>query len=230
MDSITTQELFNQVNISLVYRPMDIMINLSLAFIFGMVVAFVYNRTHKGLSYSQSFMLTLVFVSIIVAMVMMVIGNNLSRAFALVGALSIIRFRTVLKDTKDMTYIFLALAAGMAAGTSSYFLGLAGVAFFAVVAFVLDVTNFGSLYKTEFILRFRVPSGGGAPHSAVIDEFTKSASMLHVEPSGDNKTVKMTFDILMRKEKNPEDLTDRLAKIDGVAEVLLVASKNDVDY
>ena len=230
MDATSTQEIFNQANISLVYRPMDILINLSLAFIFGMVVALVYNRTHKGLSYSQSFMLTLVFVSIIVAMVMMVIGNNLSRAFALVGALSIIRFRTVLKDTKDMTYIFLALAAGMASGTSSYFLGLAGVTFFAVVAFVLNATNFGSLYKTEFILRFRVPSGGGAPHSAVIDEFTKSASMLHVEPSGDNETVKMTFDILMRKEKNPEDLTDRLAKIDGVAEVVLVASKNDVDY
>lgn len=82
-----------------------------------MVIAFVYNRTHKGSSYSQSFMLTVVFVAIIVAIVMMVIGNNLSLAFALVGALSILRFRTVLKDTKDMTYIFLSLAVGMAAGT-----------------------------------------------------------------------------------------------------------------
>lgn len=224
------QDLLNQTNIAFVYRPMDILINLSLAFIYGMVVAFVYNRTHKGLSYSQSFMLTVVFVSVIVAMVMMVIGNNLSRAFALVGALSIIRFRTVLKDTKDMTYIFLSLAAGMAAGTSSYFLGFAGVMFFAIVAFVLHATDYGSLFKSEFILRFRVPSGDKAAHSAVINEFAKTANMLHVEPSGDGETSKITFDILMRKDMDPKDLTSQLAKVEGISEVVLVASKNDVDY
>jgi uncharacterized membrane protein YhiD involved in acid resistance len=209
---------------------MDILINLSLAFVYGMIVAFVYNRTHKGLSYSQSFMLTVVFVSVIVAMVMMVIGNNLSRAFALVGALSIIRFRTVLKDTKDITYIFLSLAAGMAAGTSSYFLGFAGVVFFAIVASVLHATNYGSLFKSEFILRFRAPSGDEAAHSAVINEFAKTANMLHVEPSGDGETTKITFDILMRKDKDPQEMTSQLAKVEGITEVVLVASKNDVDY
>ena len=61
-------------------------------------------------------------------MVIMIIGNNLARAFALVGALSIIRFRTVVKDNKDTAYIFWALAVGMASGTGSYFLALAGTA------------------------------------------------------------------------------------------------------
>jgi len=230
MNSVTAQGLLNQANIAFVYRPMDILINLSLAFVFGMIVAFVYNRTHKGLSYSQSFMLTVVFVAVIVAMVMMVIGNNLSRAFALVGALSIIRFRTVLKDTKDMTYIFLSLAAGMAAGTSSYFLGFAGVIFFSIVAFVLHATNYGSLYKSEFILRFRTAVGGDGSHSDVIQEFAKTASLLHVEPSGDGKTTKITFDILLQKDKNPEDMTHKLATLEGIDEVVLVASKNDADY
>ena len=70
--------------------------------------------------------------ALIVAIVMMVIGNNLARAFALVGALSIIRFRTVIKDTKDTAYVFLALAGGMAAGTSSYFLAITGVVFVCI--------------------------------------------------------------------------------------------------
>jgi len=224
------QSPLDQMAIGFVYRPVDILINLSVAFVFGMVVAFVYNRTHKGLSYSQSFMLTVVFVSVIVAMVMMVIGNNLSRAFALVGALSIIRFRTVLKDTKDMTYIFLSLAAGMAAGTSSYFLGFAGVVFFSIVAFVLHATNYGSLYKSEFVLRFRTSTGSNTPYSAIINEFSKTANMLHVEPSGDGQTTKITFDILMKKERDPEEFSRKLAQTDGVSEVVLVASKNDVDY
>ncbi len=226
----SAQNSLEQVAISFVYRPVDILINLSVAFIFGMIVAFVYNRTHKGLSYSQSFMLTVVFISIIVAMVMMVIGNNLSRAFALVGALSIIRFRTVLKDTKDMTYIFLSLAAGMAAGTSSYFLGSAGVIFFSLVAFVLHATNYGSLYKSEFVLRFRTLTSSKAPYSDIINEFSRTANMLHVEPSGDGQSTKITFDILMKKDKDPEEFSRKLAQTDGVSEVVLVASKNDVDY
>ena len=102
---------------SQIYSFDTVIINLVLSFILGLLISYVYRKTHKGLSYSQSFIITAVLVTVIVAMVIMIIGNNLARAFALVGALSIIRFRTVVKDTKDTAYIFWSLAAGMAAGT-----------------------------------------------------------------------------------------------------------------
>ncbi len=88
------------------YGPYEILINMTLAFVLGIIISAVYRYTHKGLSYSQSFTLTIVFVTVVVAVVMMVIGSSLARAFALVGALSIIRFRTVVKDTKDTAYVF----------------------------------------------------------------------------------------------------------------------------
>ena len=98
----TTENLMQQLTVlGYIYTPSEMMLNVSVAFLLGLFISYVYKKTHKGLSYSQSFMLTLVFVTIIVAIVMMIIGNNLARAFALVGALSIIRFRTVVKDTKD---------------------------------------------------------------------------------------------------------------------------------
>ena len=96
-----------------IYSPQSIIINLTLSFILGVIVSLIYKKTHKGLSYSQSFMITNIFVAVIVCMVIMIIGNNLARAFALVGALSIIRFRTVVKDTKDTAFIFWSLAVGM---------------------------------------------------------------------------------------------------------------------
>jgi hypothetical protein len=214
-----------------IYRPTDILINLVAACILGLLISFIYKRTHKGLSYSQSFMLTTVFVTVIVAMVMMVIGNNLARAFALVGALSIIRFRTVIKDTKDTAYVFLALAAGMAAGTSSYFLALAGVAVVGALAYLLHITNYGSLYKSEFLLRFRARSGSAELYDPVIREFARSANLLHVEPSGDeHQTVSMTFDIVLNKDADPEGLSLRIAELEGLSEVTLIASKSDVDY
>jgi uncharacterized membrane protein YhiD involved in acid resistance len=226
-----TQAAILDLNLTFIYEPQDIIINMCLAFILGLVISSIYKWTHKGLSYSQSFMLTLVFITLIVSMVMMVIGNNLARAFALVGALSIIRFRTVIKDTKDTSYVFLALAAGMAAGTSSYFLAMFGVIFSSGVAYILHVTNYGSLYKSEFILRFRSELGDGEPnYSAIIDQFSRSSNLLHIEPSGDGKTVKLTFDILMQKDKEPENLSRAVAGLEGVSEVLLVASKSDADY
>jgi uncharacterized membrane protein YhiD involved in acid resistance len=229
MDS--AKNVLLQEGLAFIYGPTDILINMALAFVLGLVISYVYKVTHKGLSYSQSFMLTIVFVTFIVAVVMMVIGNNLARAFALVGALSIIRFRTVIKDTKDTAYIFLGLAAGMASGTSSYFLAVVGAGFFSLIALALHATNYGSFYKSEFLLRFRAPVGEEEPaYSSIISEFARSSNLLHVEPSGDGQTVKLTFDILLRKEKEPQGLSSRIAQIESVSEVVLVASKHDVDY
>ncbi len=225
------QDVMQASGIVGVYQAHDILINMGLAVVLGMFVSFVYRITHKGLSYSQSFMLTIVFVTIIVSMVMMVIGNNVARAFALVGALSIIRFRTVVKDTKDTAFIFLALAAGMAAGTSSYFLAIIGTTITLVVAAILDTTNYGSLYKSEFILKMRANNVSDEPaYSAVINEYAKSASILHVEGSGDGNSTLLTFDIVMKKEREPKEFVKNINQIDGVSEVILVASINDADY
>ena len=215
-----------------VYGPSEILINLVLAFILGMAISWVYKATHKGLSYSQSFMLTSIFVAVIVAMVIMVIGNNLARAFALVGALSIIRFRTVVKDTKDTAYIFWALAAGMAAGTGSYFLAIAGSLVISLIAYVLYISNYGSIHKSEFILQFRIKNDGNdtQEYSKIISRYAKKSTLLHVEPSGDNNTSKISFDIIMKKDENQNEFASDIAKLDEISEVALVAAKHDVDY
>ena len=79
------------------YSPVEILLNMILAMLLGLLLASVYRYTHKGLSYSQSFTLTIVFVTVIVAITLMAIESSLARAFALVGAMSIIRFRTVVR-------------------------------------------------------------------------------------------------------------------------------------
>ena len=104
------KQILDSMGSMLTYSYQEMVINIVLAAVLGFILALVYRYTHKGLSYSQSFTQTVFFVSIIVAIVMMVIGSSLAKAFALVGALSIIRFRTVVKDTRDIAFVFLALA------------------------------------------------------------------------------------------------------------------------
>jgi uncharacterized membrane protein YhiD involved in acid resistance len=229
----TTQELLNIAGLSHIYSQFDILMNLSLAILLGMFISSVYKFTHKGVSYSQSFMMTIVFVTIIVAMVMMVIGNNIARAFSLVGALSIIRFRTVVKDTKDTAFIFLALAAGMGAGTASYFLAIAGTVITSVVAYTLYVTNYGSIFSSEFILRFRLKQSGSNDDPAyvnILDDYAKTANLLHIEPSGDSMSSRMTFDVVMKKEKSPHEMSLELSKLSEISELVIVASEHDIDY
>jgi len=213
------------------YTPLEMALNVGLATVLGLIIALVYRATHKGLSYSQSFTQTIFLVAIIVALVMMVIGGSLSRAFALVGALSIIRFRTVVKDTRDTAFVFAALALGMAAGTSSYLLAGIGTVVITAVVWAMYTTNFGALYKSEFILRFAFDqSRDSALYLERIKEGAKRSSLLHIEPSGDGSQLKLTYDIQLEKETSPERFVQSLKDADGVSEVVLIVSKNDVDY
>ena len=216
-----------------IYLPQEIIINLILSFILGLIISVVYKFTHKGLSYSQSFMITNIFVAVIVCMVIMIIGNSLARAFALVGALSIIRFRTVVKDTKDTAYIFWSLAAGMAAGTGSYFLAISGTFIISSIAFILHKTNFGSIIKSEFILQFRTPSNNSEISklfNKTISKFSKSSTLLSSESSEDSESIKVSFDIVLKDELKQTDLLSELSKIKGLKEIVIIAAKSDVDY
>tara|TARA_B100000767_G_C19715501_1_gene514741 strand:- start:581 stop:1267 length:687 start_codon:yes stop_codon:yes gene_type:complete len=216
-----------------VYLPTEIIINLILSFIFGLIISLVYKKTHKGLSYSQSFMITNVFVSVIVCMVIMIIGNNLARAFALVGALSIIRFRTVVKDTKDTAYIFWSLASGMATGTGSYFLAVAGNVLISLIAYIFFKTNYGSIIKSEFILQFRIKTGDkkiSNDYNEVLSKYTKTQTLLSSESSDDKKSIKVSLDIIMKEDLSQNSLLEEISSIAGLSEVVIIAAKTDIDY
>ena len=216
------------------YSSIEIINNLLLSCVFGVIISTLYKSTHKGLSYSQSFMLTIVFVTVIVCMTMMVIGNSLARAFALVGALSIIRFRTVVKDTKDTSYVFFGLAAGMAAGTSNYFLCWFGVLIISILAIILHNINYGSIYKSEIILRFRADFGvNNGTYGKVLDKYTLQSNILHIEPTHPKSKTKsnlINFDLVMKKDANLELLSKDISEIKGISEIKLIASKSDVEY
>ena len=213
------------------YSGPEVVLNAALATALGLILAIVYRATHKGLSYSQSFAQTIVFVALIVALVMMVIGSNVARAFALVGALSIIRFRTVVKDTKDTAFVFGSLALGMAAGTSNYLIAGVGLGFITGLTWLLDAMNFGALYKSEFILRFIFNQGEDSSiYLDKIKEFSKRSNLLNIEPSGDGELLKLTYDIQLNNEGDAQKFISSLDKTKGVSEVILIVSKNDIDY
>lgn len=218
------------VQSAIVYTPFSVIINMLLAFVLGMIISYLYRMTHKGLSYSQSFVLTIIFITLITSSVIMVIGNNLARAFALVGALSIIRFRTVVKDTKDTSFVFLALAIGMASGTGSYFIAIYTTFFVCLIIWILHKFNYGILGGNEFILRFYSNRTVENEWQTLLKKMTQSMNLLHLEPTGDDTQIHFTYDISLKENHDAKDLISKLSNIEGVDEVVLVSSKSNIDY
>ena len=223
---------FTQSTEELGYSPLSVIINLTLALCAGLIIGVIYKKTHKGLSYSQSFVVTLVLMCITVCAVMMVIGSNLARAFALVGALTIVRFRTVVKDTKDTAFIFFALTQGIASGTGNYILTVFSTFFIGLVAIVLAKTNFGSMHRSEFILRFRFnrESGDEQAYIDFILERASKSTIIHIEPSSDGVYLTLTYDLSLKSGINSPEIVTGLNGIPGIDNVNLVTATNDIDY
>lgn len=223
---------FTAVSDDLGYSPLSVIVNLVLALGAGLLIGVIYRKTHKGLSYSQSFVVTLVLMCITVSAVMMVIGSNLARAFALVGALTIVRFRTVVKDTKDTAFIFFALTEGIASGTGNYILTVFSTLFIGTVALLLARGNFGSIHRSEFILRFRFnrESGDEQGYISYIGDRATKSTIIHIEPSSDGVYLTLTYDLSLKPGYTSKDMVTGLAAIQGVDNVNLVAASNDIDY
>jgi uncharacterized membrane protein YhiD involved in acid resistance len=134
MDALTSQDLTE------VFSVTDVVISLLLSFVLCSAIGWVYQITHRGASYTQSFVHTLVLNGMIVAVVMLIIGSNIARAFALVGSLSIIRFRNAVKETRDVGFIFFTMAIGMAIGTQFYLLAVITTVIVSLI--ILIMTRF----------------------------------------------------------------------------------------
>jgi uncharacterized membrane protein YhiD involved in acid resistance len=228
----TLTEWFTTTNEALGYSPVDILLNLGMALAAGLVIGWIYRKTHRGLSYSQSFVVTLVMMCITVSAVMMVIGSNLARAFALVGALTIVRFRTVVKDTRDTAFIFFSLTEGIASGTGNWLLAVISTLFISIVAVVMAKTNYGCISRTEYILRFRYDrtAGGEEDYVRAITENTRTSTLIHIEPSEESRYLTLTYDLTLQRSVGAGDLIEVLQRIPGVDRINMISSSSDMDY
>ena len=115
-----------------------VMMNMFVTVLIAMFIFWVYKRTYTGVLYSRSFNITLLLISLVTAMVMMVIGTNLALSLGMVGALSIIRFRSAIKDPRDIGFLFWGIAAGLSAGTGSYVIAAVGSLIIAIILFLFE--------------------------------------------------------------------------------------------
>ncbi len=203
---------------------------LVLAFVLGQATAWVYVMTHTGLSYSRSYIQSVVLLTIIVAFSMMVIGNNMMVAFGLIGALAVIRFRNILKDTRDTAFIFFALVVGMACGTGGYQLAVMGTLFFSAVLVYLHFVGFGSRSLGDGLLRFELNVAESDPDAVqgVLKRHCHGVNLLsqRIEPG---HTQDVAYRLVMKNPMRADELVTEMEGLVGISGLSFVLQEEEME-
>jgi hypothetical protein len=232
MDKIDLATLFNSLQVSTqAFTTLDVILTIILSFALSLVIAWVYRTTHRGTSYSQTFVHTLILLSMVVGIVMLIIGSNIARAFTLVGALSIVRFRNAVKETRDVGFIFFAMAIGMACGTRFYLLAIVATFVIGILIWAMVGLNLFAKELREQILKIRMPSD--TPYAtlfdAVFDKHLVRADLMAVETVQAGALLELVYGVELKRGASGQDLLNDVRRLNDNNKVILVTGQQEVD-
>lgn len=223
--NITIQDLTGTFSV------LDVTLALTLSFILGAFIGWVYKITHRGASYTQSFVFTLVMNCMVVAIVMLIVGSNIARAFSLVGALSIIRFRNAVKETRDVSFIFLTMAIGMAVGTKFYLMGLIATVIISLVILIMTRFNWYARPMMSQVLRIQLPVD--LDFAKLFDDvflkYTASSELISVDSVRSGSLTELTYSIGVKNSNDIQAFLTEIKRINGNNKVTLLAGYNNTD-
>ena len=203
--------------------------NIAVALLCGFLISLLYRWTHRGPDYSITFINSMPSLSMITAVVTMVIGNNLARAFGLVGALSIIRFRTAIKDTQDIVFIFFSLAIGMAAGVGLHSTAITATICIGASMFILSKINHASPKRQECLLQFRFMSSGEqkAPYLPILEKYCQHYRLINTKSLKQKDSLRISYYVNLKAKEQSEEFVRELGRTQSVTHVNLFLTKDN---
>lgn len=205
--------------------------NLVVSFVCGLIISLVYRQVYRGPSYSVTFVNSLVILAMITSVVILVIGNNLARAFGLVGAMSIIRFRTAVRDVQDIVFIFFALSIGMAAGVGLYSVALVGTILINLAIIVLTTFNFGATRKREFLLQltYHASEENDEKIERILKKHCRKIKLVNLKNIGTENTLEAFYHISLKQEKRNSVILRELTDSNAVINTNLYFDEDDAN-
>jgi hypothetical protein len=189
------------------------------ALLLGVAVAVVYRWARRGQGSQATFLTTLILLSVTIAMATQVIGDSVARAFSLVGALSVARFRTVVKDTQDTAFVIMAVVVGMAAGANNAMVAVVGLGVLALAAPILwPPRRDPSLSGAEARLKVRLAASQDvrATVERVLASVAVRSTLLEIETTRQGASIDLTYRVLPRPDVSPVEVAAELTRTDGV--------------
>ena len=215
------QDLQNLLSFSLSLG--QVVKNLVVALGCGILVSRFYSWVTRHPSNGRSFIIALISLTMITAVVIMVIGNNLARAFGLVGAMSIIRFRTAVKDVRDIVFIFFSLAIGMAAGVGAPAIAFLGTVSIGLVMLVVSRVQTHAQSRRDYLLQFRYApqAEGEASYLPVFERYCRRHHLINTKIYDSEDRLELSFYVHLKDQGESDDFVLALGQLEGVRQVNL---------
>ena len=213
------------------FSTFDIAAALILSFVLSSCIGWVYRATHRNVSYSQSYVQTLVLLGMIISLIMLVVGSNIARAFALVGALSVVRFRNAIKETRDVGFIFLVMAIGMATGTRFYLLATAATVAICLVIVIMYRFNWFALDVQRQVVKVQVPPDEDRTTQIqdVLIRFTTEFELVSTESIRAGALTELFYTVRLKKGVEPSALVAALGEVNSGQRVTVLTGYDQTD-
>ena len=194
------------------------LLSFLLAFLLSSLIAIIYERTFQGLSYSRGLVQAMILGSIVSCLLMIAIGDNIARGIGIVGSLAIIRFRTNLRDPRDLVFLFASLGVGVASGVQSYATAVTGTFMFCLIVFVIYISPFGTRKKHDGLVRFQIPSGpqAAAAVTGIMQTYTKHFVLVTMRDVAQGQAFDYAYQVKLAVPGDNQILLQELEKIDGI--------------
>lgn len=230
MDELINEALQNPAAVSQ-FGIWRLLAALSVTLFLCLILTYFYRETHRGISYSLSLAHTMIIMGVTICVIMVIIGSNIARAFALVGALSIIRFRNPVKEARDVGFLFMAMAIGMATGTGFFLYAVVFTLFACAMVYFMHRFDIGAKTAKEVLLRLHLPENLDY-HSIFNDLFFRSLhdhSLLSVETVRGGTLLELVYAIQFKKGVREAEFLDELRAINGNNKIALFTGQENVN-
>ena len=209
----------------------SILYTVLISFLLSSLIALTYEKTFRGLSYSRNFIQAMILSSIVAGMVMQAIGDNPVRGLGILGALAIIRFRTVFKDPRDIIFMFAAVASGISCGVFGYGIAVVGTLGFCAVAVALYFSPFGQSRHFDGMLRFNLVSDSEnrLAIESLMKQYCKNFALITLREMAQGGRLDYAYHVKLKNSVIKEEFIDKLRKIAGIKDVNLMLQETTVE-
>ena len=201
----------------------SMLLSLVIAFAIGLFIVYVYRKTYTGVVYSKAYSLCIIMLAMVTAMIIRTISSNISLSLGMVGALSIVRFRTAIKEPVDTSFMFWGISGGIMAGAGLYIPALVASAAIGVLYFVSYLLGFRVSNRYLLVIKYNEKA-----HSEVLARLKKLRKFKIRSKSIFGKEAEISIELDLKDNgKIDTNIVDQFSEVDGVINASLIAYQND---
>jgi len=201
-----------------------VLLTMLVSFVLCQLIAAVYSWTFRGLSYSRGFVISLALTGVVATLLMLAIGNNVARGLGLLGTLAIIRFRSTLRDVRDMMFVFSSLAVGIAVGVQAFMIAVVGTVMFCLFALHLTLAPFASRRQYDGLLRLNTPLDPELDRvlKTVLQQHCSTFVLVNLREVAQGQRLEQAYQVKLRDPSYQAHLVSALQGLDDVYDVSLL--------